>query len=629
MDGRLSLNSLKKWLAVIVIGLIPIIFLPVTQDFYDTNKLAALAFSAGIVTVLTGISLITRKKTVTIPISPGVIAFGSLFLASTISLFIASTNKIDALMAPLGPISLLSLLVLTYTLHAPSQTLKNYLSWIVTDSMTILGLIAVYQFFGMGRAMFPRVPFIQDPLWTPAGTSTTFLALSAVTIAFLVPRIRTSIGKPHLQNTLILSIVSLLVLVVGGVLTVWQFIPKFGTSVMPLSAAWAVMLKVISRPEAAIGGVGVENFVTAYTMGKPLSLLSTGLWNIRFLVNANFFLHMTTVYGLFGGLAAIVYALEFVRNLKSSVGAASIVYLLSLFIVPPSLTLLAFGVILFVLADPGHDTRSIRLPHWTEYVLSALFIGTGVTGLYFIGRAYLGERQYFLAISAAQRNEGTVSYTHLLEAIQLNPRTTRYRITNSQISLLLANGIAAQNAKQDTSADAVPQNDENKKLVGQLVEQAINEAKVAVTLNYQNVYAWENLGSLYQTIMPLAPGADQWAAAAYEKARVLDPTNPIVLFNYGGALVHEKKYNEAITAFNRAINLKPDYTNAYYNLANAYLLKGDIAHANEFLTQTISLLPAGSADYTTAKNLLDALENGQPIPSTRATPAGSQLTLPQ
>jgi predicted Zn-dependent protease len=155
-----------------------------------------------------------------------------------------------------------------------------------------------------------------------------------------------------------------------------------------------------------------------------------------------------------------------------------------------------------------------------------------------------------------------------------------------------------------------------------LVQQAISEAKVAVTLSPQNIAAWENLGATYQAIMPVAQGSDTWAAASYQKALAIDPTNPLLWVNLGSVLVHQKKYDDAIVAFDRATSLRSDYANAYYNLANAYKLKGDAISATGALTKAMELVAPGSSDYAKVKNELDG------VPS--ATVSGtSQLTLPQ
>ena len=49
--------------------------------------------------------------------------------------------------------------------------------------------------------------------------------------------------------------------------------------------------------------------------------------------------------------------------------------------------------------------------------------------------------------------------------------------------------------------------------------------------------------------------------------------------------------DEAITAYNRAIEIKPDYAEAYYNSSFAYLKKGLIEDAINMLKRELSLTP--------------------------------------
>lgn len=585
---------MKIWIAILALGVEPILFLSVTQDFYDTNKLAFLAVSAGLLCIFTGIALFTKKRSLlrTMTLPAGFIA---LSVASFVSFLIASTNKVDALMSPLGFVSMLSLSVFVSALSNASHELKTRLLWVYIGSCTILGLIALYQFVGMGRVMAPGIGFLQDALWSPTGTTTTTVAALALSIALLLPQIRLSVGSKHSQNILIFFITSLLVSITGLTVTLWQFIPKIRSSVIPFKAAWAVTIEALNNLKTAVAGVGVENFVSAYTLGKPVSLITTGLWNVRFGVNANVFFHMTTIYGLIGLIASVCFTLLYIKLLvNKSMRIAIILYMLCLFFLPPTLTLLTIGAILLVLSDPGNH-RVLVLPTWTRFVFGVCLLVLGTVGLYGIGRAYIGELRYFTALTAVQNNEGTPAYNYHLAAIRANPLATRYHITYSQVNLSLANSVAST------------RQDQNRQLVGQLIEQAISEAKTAVTLNPQSIIAWENLGVTYQTLMPIAKGSDVWAAASFQKALSLDPTNPVLLVNLGNALVHENKYDDAILAFERAVNLKPDYANAYYNMANAYNLKGDRIHQKEALTKTLTLVEPGSSDYAKAKNELDSL----------------------
>jgi tetratricopeptide (TPR) repeat protein len=66
------------------------------------------------------------------------------------------------------------------------------------------------------------------------------------------------------------------------------------------------------------------------------------------------------------------------------------------------------------------------------------------------------------------------------------------------------------------------------------------------------------------------------AAAEFRKATQLDP-------NSGRALISERRFDEARSAFNRALELNPASTTPYFGLAQLFTAEGDYDHALEML----------------------------------------------
>src|SRR6266568_262132 len=115
----------------------------------------------------------------------------------------------------------------------------------------------------------------------------------------------------------------------------------------------------------------------------------------------------------------------------------------------------------------------------------------------------------------------------------------------------------------------------------------------------------EVLASIYQNITGVAKNALAFSLDAYGRAIQLDPLNPLLRVNVGGIYYAAKNYDLAIRFFTDAANLKPDYTNAYFNLAIALRQKGDLQNAKLVADQTVSLLQKDttSPDYKTAVKL--------------------------
>ena len=216
----------------------------------------------------------------------------------------------------------------------------------------------------------------------------------------------------------------------------------------------------------------------------------------------------------------------------------------------------------------------------------------------------------------------TNAYNFQRDAIILMPSVTRYHSTYAQTNLALANSLALAVEKQgkiaSDSAEGIQQA-EDRKLITTLIQQSIEQAKVATALAPENVNAWENLGQTYISLMGVAGGAESWAVASYEKAIQLEPMNPMLRVTLGSIHIRQKNYNEALSLFSGAIALKPDYANGYYNLANAYRLKGDRERAILAYEQTIQYTAKYASDLDKVKTELQSLKN---------EPASSKESLP-
>jgi len=72
------------------------------------------------------------------------------------------------------------------------------------------------------------------------------------------------------------------------------------------------------------------------------------------------------------------------------------------------------------------------------------------------------------------------------------------------------------------------------------------------------------------------------AEAAFDKAIQYDKSNYEAYYLRGCAKINEKKYKDAIADLNQAIELKPDYADAYFNIGRVYFLLNDEEKACEY-----------------------------------------------
>ncbi|GAP68042.1 tetratricopeptide repeat [Bacteroidales bacterium 6E] len=100
----------------------------------------------------------------------------------------------------------------------------------------------------------------------------------------------------------------------------------------------------------------------------------------------------------------------------------------------------------------------------------------------------------------------------------------------------------------------------------------------------------------------------QDAFEAFDRATALDPSRPDVWGMKASALAGAGKYDEAIAAISKAIEMVPGHPVAIYNRACIYCLKGDRENALADLKKAVSIdaklkeTAKQDADFTTLYN---------------------------
>jgi tetratricopeptide (TPR) repeat protein len=123
-----------------------------------------------------------------------------------------------------------------------------------------------------------------------------------------------------------------------------------------------------------------------------------------------------------------------------------------------------------------------------------------------------------------------------------------------------------------------------------------------------NSDAWMDLGALYA-----ATGDNVKSEQAYQRVADLNPADAYQTFYNIGALIMKRDgrsdadTQRAIDAFRKAVEIKPDYGQAYQELAFALLGTGDRPGALDALEDFVKIAP-GSAEAARMKPLIDTLK---------------------
>lgn len=96
-------------------------------------------------------------------------------------------------------------------------------------------------------------------------------------------------------------------------------------------------------------------------------------------------------------------------------------------------------------------------------------------------------------------------------------------------------------------------------------EKAIPWFEKAVAIDSVFAFAWDNLGVSYRKT-----GAYQKAEAAYKASLRIDPKGHTPLQNLPVVYIYEKKFDDAISAYQEILKYYPDDPEVYYGIGNVY-----------------------------------------------------------
>jgi len=628
-EKSVILNKIILGGAMILAFLTPLFFLPFTYDFYEFNKNMLLFVIVGILLILWLLKMVLsgkisfKKNVLDLP----VLLIAAAFILSTI---FNAPNKLESLWMPgsTGTIVILTLLYFLITNNLEEKSIKRILQTLLV-SASLLSLAALYQFWGLKTALIgvnPLFPaFLQG--FFPAGgliplaTFLTIVLIAAGTQIYLTWRQEKRLSWFYIINAIIV--------VAGLVVALWQMLTTNKPLLLGYGTSWAIAAESFKNWRLFLLGIGPNSFLDAFSQFRPVIYNLTPLWTVRFAYSGNYYFHLLTTIGILG-LASFAWLIFKVvriqikadRNLQEKTLIIFIpllaIFLIFLFLFPNFLLLFCLYVLLALLAlslpPKGEYSETSKIASWAIFIPTTLAI---LACFYFVGRTYAAEVYFRNSLRAFANNAGNDAYNNQIKAIMLNPFNDNYRLAYSQTNFALAFSLA-----QKTNIS-----DQDRQNITVLVQQAIREAKMAVTLNKNKVTNWENLAGIYRQLLNFAQGADQWAITALSQAIKLDPNNPNLKLNLGGIYYALNNYDEAIRFFQQAIDVKPNFANGYYNLSAAYREKGDFVKAHEAMQITLNLVPSNSEDYNKARTELDDL--AKKIPAKEATQAAEVKPQPE
>jgi tetratricopeptide (TPR) repeat protein len=453
----------------------------------------------------------------------------------------------------------------------------------------------------------------------------------------------------------------------GGMNKLYELEASFPKEVqLPFGVSWKVSLSAFR--DTPFTGTGPSTYLFNFTTYKPIEFNGLSYWNFPFDVANNELLQILGTMGVFGVFGFVFFAAVVLnsgrknlawmdgnqtvlkeedrssRLVRSSMAVAAIISVMLMLV--HVTTLISIVMTMFVLALFMGSQKSIR-EHVMEFSLSLKASSAGhrqldllpfvIFAVFLLGAGNVLFRLYSFAMAdyyhrlgLSQVNiSGNLTYQYLQRAEELNPFIDLYRIDMAQTNFALANQLATQKGPTEENPQGTL-TDEDRNNIQVLLSQAINEGRTATALSPLSSRNWEVLAAIYRNISGVAQNALEFSLDSYGRAIQRDPLNPSLRINVGGIYYSINNFDLAIRFFTDAINLKPDYVNAYYNLAIAYRAKGDLSSAQLVAERTVALLDdKESGDYKQAIRLLDEIRNKASESEPPAAASSSALQNPE
>lgn len=668
VDFRLIIENLLG----LLLFLLPFFFVPLTADAVGFNKVYLVSFVSSVVLVLFFVNGLKNKR---IDVLDPKMYLSLLALVVVAGLSVVfSRNRSISVFGYYGNYStsyifLLSLFLISFVVSNLNISAKKLLNYFLVGT-TVSTVISFLPFFGL------PIPFLGDVVreFTLAGSPNTLIGLQvlAVITSFYLLSAKTTKNKKwkvfygvvialnlsYLIGTLYALAIGLVavfvtymavtkrldikknldvlvpVLGIVLVLSVVSILPQsrnllgiseYSDSVrLPLEESWRVSANLLV--DFPLVGTGPGTYFMGYSYFRPTSLNYTDAWRLRFATpNNDLFLWLSTA-GILGFIVYLLFWAKVVKDNMALKDESDSNFLLKLVSMTVLFTLLLLGynyilyVVLFmfygvVLHRIAKETESIKVVH--KYALASLLTLSIVLFAGFMFVAYTKYAGQYLFRKSVMTTNLVERYNTQKRALQFDSRESLYRRENILTGLIIARQLAQQENLQEGDVE----------IFGRVVQEAVLDARrLTELINPLDVANWEIRGLTYNSLVGLNQNAYPFAVQAYTNALNLEQTNPSLWLTRGQVYYAQQDYLRAAQDFARAVQLKNDYANAYFNLAYALKELRDYTNAVTQLEIVNRLLPQDSPDR---ENLAKDLEEFRRLAQEQQDEQRAQLELLQ
>lgn len=613
------LDKSSTALVGLLLIIFPLAFSSITTDFFTLPKQAILTFTILVLVLLFGVKVLLQQKLVlrkTVFDLPIVLLIVSVLLSSVFSL-----NRVNSF------INFVPFLFAALSYFAIVNNAKDHKSVLAIlysflGGAALSGLISLLSFFKV--YVFP-FDFAKVQGFTTMGTTldlAVYLLMALGVGAYLLSPYVSNREKLKSDGVQVLGLgIGSIVILIGLLVSVYQMIFVQNPVLLPISVGFQTAFAAISQDAGRIlqgflFGSGYGTYVYDFIRFKPATFnLNQALWTLTFYRSSSLVLELLATTGLLGLLSFLLLCYRAVKERPLFIPL--VLLLAAAFILPFSFVLTSLIFILLglyaaimglkherkyfdvelqlvqfkkgIFAISAVDGRERGISPILSYVVFGLIL-LFTLGVGYVSFNYLNSNIIFeKSLVAAAANNGSQTYTLQNQAIGMFNNNDSYYRLFSQTNLALANSLANSVPKGATPSAQTQQT------IYTLIQQSINAGRQATTLAPQDATNWQNLSSIYRSLIGFGQNADAFAISTAQQATMLDPNNPQEYINLGGIYYQLGQWDKAQEQFQTAVNLKPDFANAYYNLAHTLIQKGDLKGAQTQLLTVKQLVQKDKA----------------------------------
>ena len=437
------LKIIEEYLLFLGLFLLPLIFIPIFPNSFETPKLLLLVVVTSLIFLVKLIKIIITKN-FTFSSNKYDLLLISISIVYVVSSVFMTANKIEAFFLP-GTASLMVLATIFYFLtNQLVEKGRDNLVYVLLSSSLILSVLLIFSFLKVFKFL-------------PVSTFGSLITSALFLVAMLPFVVYDMFNKNSIVKKMLMSFVGL-ILLVGIAISTYQMMPGKTATFRNLPHQLGWQIAVDSIKESPFLGVGPGNYIDAFNKYRPISFNMTPEWNLKYVSSSSLLLTILTEGGLLATFLLLILFFSILKSFKidNPYYISLLIIIIGLIVFP---ILLSFLPIVFVLVSLfNKDTKKVSnnfISNLPSFLISVpLFLTLVVIG-YLFTRATIAEIYFARSIKEANSGTAAKTYDFVNRSIKLNPYSDRYHLFAANINYSLGSSIAKKQDLTDQEKETI------------------------------------------------------------------------------------------------------------------------------------------------------------------------------